>query len=352
MKLKSAFDQAFEGMDFKPLAKDVRDFAKAFDPATDSGKQIRVVVRSAFDIISKSIKFAHDHMDQFIVIANVAIKVLEILAKTTAFIFKTGEFLGRGVARIATGDVFTNKTAKNEAKATADQASIDAMNKQIEELQAKTAEKVEKNTELESAMRKVGIDSGSGLMEGLANSLNPTLAQNAGNNLAQGVMDGFSNNADFGKVIDEEIIKVWDSKTQSHSPSKLFEIRGGWLGQGLIAVLKNTQHLKCLDLVQISGLLLGALLDLGQRPLVTFRLLVAQEEEIKYQYLLPIISEKFQQIRLKLNRIMRVKNWQFAMVSCRRLRKLLSNKGDLWSPYSHFGQMYYQKAFIYPMGQS
>jgi len=242
--LKESWDELFEGQDITPLSDALNKLSKAFDPSTESGKHLRAVVEEGFTAITRAVDLAASRMDHWISLAEKAVHVAEALLKIPKFIFNVGYAAGGAVTSLATGDAFTSRTAKNESKANADQAAIEKMNAQIEALQKSTADKVESNTQLEGAMKKAGINAGSGFMEGLANSL------------------------DLPKVIEDKVIKVWDEKTETHSPSKVFERRGMFAAQGLNIGFANNANL------QVPGFGVGSFAGLppaGGRAPVTIQ---------------------------------------------------------------------------------
>jgi hypothetical protein len=210
--LKESFEGIFQELDTKPAAHAIEEFAKAFGPSTEAGKELRDIGKQTFEVITAAIDYSREHMHGWIEDARIALHVVEALMKVPAFVFKAAFHAGEAVASVVTGDAFTSRTAKNDAQADKDQASINEMNARIEKLQAATAAKVESNTQLEAAMKKSGIDAGSGFVEGLARSLE---------------------GGQVPDVIHQYVTNEVDRALDAHSPSRVMMKRGGWAAEGL-----------------------------------------------------------------------------------------------------------------------
>ena len=209
--LKESFESMFEEVDTKPAAHAIAELGEAFGKDTELGKELRGVAKEAFETIGAAIDYSREHLKGWIEDARIALHVAEALLKVPKFIFDVGAKAGAAVVSVATGDAFTSRTAKNEASAKNDQEAIERMNEQILALQEKTANKVDSNTLLENAMRKSGINAGTGIIEGMAASME-------------------------GKVPDlihQYVVNEVDRALDAHSPSRVMMKRGGWAAEGL-----------------------------------------------------------------------------------------------------------------------
>jgi soluble cytochrome b562 len=219
--LKESWESLFEGIDTAPIARAVSELAKSFDPATESGAHMRDMLQDGFGKITHAIDYAREHMETWIGVADRALHIAEKLLAIPIFLGKVAWKAGEVATAAATGDLQSGRTEKNDKQIADDKAAIDRMNAQIEALQKETSAKVESNTELEAAMRKSGIDAGSGLIKGLSDSLQE------------------------GKVPDiihSYVVAEVDRALDAHSPSRVMMRRGVWAGQGLNLGFEDTMR--------------------------------------------------------------------------------------------------------------
>ena len=204
--LKESAASVFEGVNTGPMAQALKGLSDAFEGDTESGKQMRAVVKEAFDDITASVQFVHNHMEAFLTVAKGVLWTLERIAA-----------IGKGVSEIAfiatTGHSYeaAKQIEKDQAaKEAAAKADIDRNNMLIEEMQAKLNAKLASNENLEASTEKFAT---------------------SGENAGRAFHDKFIEGADMAGASDD-LHNIWKQANQEHSPSKLWEEHGSNSAQG------------------------------------------------------------------------------------------------------------------------
>ncbi len=219
--LRESMEGLFQEIDTGPIARSIAGLTEKFDPASASGQRMREDLQKAFNGISGAIDYAGSHMEGWIYKAERAYEIAKKLMAIPMAIFNVGEKAGYLAAKTVAYVSGEDMPKQSEKKAAAAQADIERMNAQIDALSKATADKVESNTMLESAMRKSGIDAGSGFVEGLARSL------------------------ESGKVPDvihQYVTAEVDRALDAHSPSRVMMTRGRWAAEGLGIGFRDTMR--------------------------------------------------------------------------------------------------------------
>ena len=224
--VKQAWEELFEDQDVTPLSDAIGKVAHALDKTTPTGQALGRLISEAFADVTKVIDFAGSHMDGWIEKAE---KALHMIEKVVGFVEAHP-----GLLKVA-GLTMAGGAAGGWIGATGGlvAGTIGVAGENIREAsQNAQMERDTKNFQFGNDARKAP----GGIVE-IAPEIDVNAAQakaeESGSNLAAGLAKGFSENLDFGKLVEDKVIRVWDAKTETHSPSRVFDRRGEFMALGV-----------------------------------------------------------------------------------------------------------------------
>ena len=244
--IKASWVELFEGQNVAPLTDALGKIAHLLDKSQPSGQALGRIITEVFADATKVVEYASSHMDSWIAGVEKALHAVErIVGFVEAHPF-LAKVAGAAFAGGAVGGKFGPEGALVGAAGAATFAAVGLTGEKIRDFRrdsrfaadADAFGDLNRPAPVKSVEIAPEIDVGKAQADAAA----------AGNNLAEGFTRGFSDNFDFGQLVEEKVLNAWDAKTETHSPSRWAMSRGKYLGEGLNIGFARSAHLALPDL--------------------------------------------------------------------------------------------------------
>jgi hypothetical protein len=215
--LKESFQDIFTSVDTKTVAQALKDLAESFNPATQSGQELRAAAQQAFEVVIAGAKFARDHMSEFLTVARGVVWTLKEM-------WAVAKLVTEPIALITTGHTWEGqaKIQKDQAsKEAATKAEIERNTMLADELQAKLNAKLGPNEQLEATTGKFAT---------------------SGENAGRAFHDKFIEGANMAGA-SADLHNIWKTANQEHSPSILWEHHGSNSAAGFNLGFSRNVHM-------------------------------------------------------------------------------------------------------------